>query len=59
MVYYKEARKLYYFMELMEAKMFTFKEGKKVRKSLCKINKGDKQFKSKKVNNNLKIWRIK
>lgn len=59
MVYYKEARKLYYFMELMEAKMFTFKEGKKVRKSLYQINKGDKQFKTKKVNDKLKIWRTK
>lgn len=59
MIYYKEARMLYYFMELMEAKMYPYEEGKKVRKKLYQLNEGDKEFKTKKINDKLKIWRIK
>jgi len=46
-------------MQLMEAKMYDYEEGKKVRKKLYQICPADKQFKSKKEKGKLKIWRTK
>jgi len=44
-------------MPIMGAEMFSIEEGKKIRKVLYRICTSDKQFKTKKEGQKLKIWR--